>query len=309
MTRYHDVLTLAAAALDGDVQRALTTCKVIAANEGQTSNLRRLLLKKIDQKEKSLRGISALNEVQLPPQLAGLLLQLEPKLRTDQVDLPDQVREELDEFLEDCAAKEYFSAHGVALGNRALLIGPPGNGKTTLAGAMALALDLPIFQVDFSNIISRHLGETGSKLASVFRGLEGRPCVLFMDEMETVLAARGGTAGTQDIGEMRRIVSTLLLEMDRLPDSVVLIGATNHPELLDRAVQRRFHYHWTLPAPDDARVRRWMTEFAERYPGVPIAQEMPLPVADGRSISQLETEALKWCRGWIRRQARADHGK
>lgn len=296
MAKNTEVLALARAALTEDAEAALSVCRIIAANEPANSTLGRQMQILID---KRLRQGKVMKP-QLLPSLEGLVGQMSPTLDLEEIELPDLVRSDIAEYLQDARSAESFKEHGLPLGNRVLLQGPPGNGKTALAGALATALGLPIYTVDFSNVISSYLGETSAKLAKILRGVAGSPCVLFIDEMETVLAARAGVRGTDDVGEMRRVVSSLLLEMDRLPEHVVLIGATNHPELLDKAVRRRFHHHWELPAPGPAAVNRWYSLFAKRFPGIPVEAEMEKPIADGRSIAQLETEAIQWCRGWVR---------
>ncbi len=123
--------------------------------------------------------------------------------------------------------------------------------------------------------------------------------MLFVDEMETLLTERDRDKG--DVGEIARVTSSLLLEIDRLPDHVVLIGATNHPEMLDRAVVRRFEYHWKLSAPTRDTVDRWLQRFSRRYPSVPLMEHRDevLQSAEGLSLSDIERTALAWCRAWV----------
>ena len=131
--------------------------------------------------------------------------------------------------------------------NRVLLVGPPGNGKTSLAGAIAEALAIPFFVVRYETMIGSFLGETGARLKKVFDYARSYPCVLFFDEFDTIGKERGDVHET---GEIKRVVSTLLMMIDELPSSTVLIGATNHPELLDRASWRRFQLRLVLNQPD-----------------------------------------------------------
>ena len=237
----------------------------------------------------------------MPADIRGLLLQMMPNHTLHDVVLQENVAVELTRFLEEWAHGEKIREAGFSVPNRVLLSGPPGNGKTTLAGAIADALDLPFLMVDFSTVLSSYLGETGSKLAKIFRGLSNTSCVLFLDEIETVLSERSGSQGKHDVGEMARVVSSLLLEVDRLPNQVVLIGATNHPEMLDRAVVRRFDHHWELPAPDESVRQGWLDRFAARYPGMPV--EKFAFDTEGLSISDLERITEAHCRRWIVEQA------
>lgn len=293
MAKQNDVINLAHAALSGDRERTVQACRMIMAGEPPRSTLK-------DRLERLLRNAPATRPIELLPRaLQGLVLPLEPKLALADTTLPHQVQQELALFLEEQSHTETLHAHGLSVPHKILLSGPPGNGKTTLAGAIAKELNLPFFVLDFSEVVSSHLGESGAKIAKVFRGIVEKPAVLFLDEMETVLAERAGTGNSSDVGEMKRIVSTLLLEIDRLPDHIILIGATNHEEMLDRAVVRRFDFHWTLPAPDDGMVKRWLHRFAEQYPHIPVLAEMPAIAEGTTSLSDLERQVLIWCRRWV----------
>lgn len=145
--------------------------------------------------------------------------------------------------------------------NRILLIGPPGNGKTSLAEAIAEALMVPLLVVRYESIVGSYLGDTASRLKKLFEYAVTRKCVLFFDEFETLGKERGDPHET---GEIKRVVSSLLLQIDNLPSHVMVIGATNHSELLDRAVWRRFQIHMNLPLPTQAALTEWFEKFERR---------------------------------------------
>jgi len=105
---------------------------------------------------------------------------------------------------------------------------------------------VPLLVVRYEGLIGSYLGETASRLRKVFDYARQRACVLFLDEFDTVGKERGDIHET---GEIKRVVSTLLLQMDQLPAHVVIVTATNHAELLDRAVWRRFEIRLSLPPP------------------------------------------------------------
>jgi AAA+ superfamily predicted ATPase len=127
-----------------------------------------------------------------------------------------------------------------------LLVGPPGNGKTSCAEAIAAELSVPLLVLRYEAVITSFLGETSARLGAVLDDVRTRHCVLFLDEFDTMAKERGDE---HDTGEIKRVVSTLLLQLDRLPSHVVVCAATNHSELLDRAVWRRFQLRLELPAP------------------------------------------------------------
>jgi AAA+ superfamily predicted ATPase len=145
--------------------------------------------------------------------------------------------------------------------NRMLLIGPPGNGKTSLAEAIAEALLVPLLVVRYESIVGTYLGETSVRLKKLFEYAATRKCVLFFDEFETLGKERGDLHET---GEIKRVVSSLLMQIDNLPSHVLVIGATNHAELLDRAVWRRFQVRMSLPEPTQARLTEWFERFEKR---------------------------------------------
>lgn len=293
MATADNIVALASAALDNDRQRIVSMCRVIATSEREGSTLRSRMEKILN---RVARGGISPGEL-VPSDIRNFLLQVSPQYPLQDVVLPDNVTMELERFLEEHAHGEKIREAGFSVPNRLLLSGPPGNGKTTLAGAIADALALPFLVLDFSAVLSSYMGETGAKLAKVFRGLANTPCVLFIDEMETVLSERSHSGGKSDVGEIGRVVSSLLLEIDRLPNQVVLIGATNHLEMLDRAVVRRFDHHWTLPGPNASVVQKWLARFAARFPSVPVA-EFAIET-EGLSLSDLERAMEARCRRWI----------
>jgi SpoVK/Ycf46/Vps4 family AAA+-type ATPase len=116
-----------------------------------------------------------------------------------------------------------------------------------------------MFVVRYETLIASYLGETAARLAQVFEHVRTHQCVLFFDEFDTIAKERGDLHET---GEIKRVVSTLLLQIDRLPSYVVVITATNHPELLDRAAWRRFQVRLTLPKPSETQLEEYFQRFA-----------------------------------------------
>lgn len=177
-----------------------------------------------------------------------------PERNLEDLTLPETVKASVLEAVEEYQRKELLRAYNLEPRHRILLVGPPGNGKTSLAEAIASTLFLPLFIVRYEGLIGSYLGETTSRLATLFEFVRQRECVLFFDEFDVVGKERGDT---HDTGEIKRVVSSLLLQVDALPSHVVVITATNHAELLDRAVWRRFQLRLSLPAPDREQIKNW----------------------------------------------------
>jgi len=131
-----------------------------------------------------------------------------------------------------------------------LLKGPPGNGKTLLAESLSLALGLPFARVLHGALVDSHLGET-SKNIDKLMAFAKLPCLVFIDEFDGIGISRG--AG-RDVTEMRRVTNALLIALDRFPARSVFVAATNAPELLDKALLRRFDLHIEVAAPDKPRI-------------------------------------------------------
>jgi SpoVK/Ycf46/Vps4 family AAA+-type ATPase len=190
-----------------------------------------------------------------------LVDEVEPGRKLADLVLPAAVRQICSELVEEQARAELLRSHGLEPRHRILLIGPPGNGKTSLAEAIAGELYVPVLRVRYDAVIGSYLGETANRLSRLFDHARTRQCVLFFDEFDAVGKERGDEHET---GEIKRVVNSLLMSIDALPPYVTIVAASNHPELLDRAVWRRFQIRVELPPPDPAATLAWIRSFEER---------------------------------------------
>lgn len=170
----------------------------------------------------------------------------------------------INEIIEEQKRADLLRAHNMEPRHRVLLAGPPGNGKTSLAEALASELAVPLLVVRYESVIASYLGETAVKVARLFEQVRQRHCVLFFDEFDVVGKERGDIHET---GEIKRVVSSLLLQVDALPSYVIIVTASNHPELLDRAVWRRFQVRLNLPQPTQDMAEEWFRRFEKRIEG------------------------------------------
>lgn len=189
---------------------------------------------------------------------APLVTEVYPRRRIDELILPPDVEQAVRQLVEEQQRADLLRSHNLEPRHRLLLAGPPGNGKTTLAEALAEALSVPMLVVRYEAVIGSYLGETAQRIGQVFDHARTRQCVLFFDEFDAVGKERGDLHET---GEIKRVVSSLLMQVDSLPSYVVVVAASNHPELLDRAVWRRFQLRLELPMPTQAQIEAWFKNF------------------------------------------------
>ena len=225
------------------------------------------------------------------PAAPDLFFETIPERRLDDLVLPEGVRKLSRDLIEEHDRADLLRAHNLEPRHTILLSGPPGNGKTSFAEALAAELALPLLLVRYEAVIGSFLGETALRLSRLFDQVRTRQCVVFFDEFDVVGKERGDVHET---GEIKRVVSSLLLQVDFLPSHVVAVAATNHPELLDRAAWRRFQVRLDLPAPTPALAEEWFRRFQGRL-GVDLGIA-PATLAkrfDGASFAELEQFALE----------------
>ena len=210
-----------------------------------------------------LKGTRALRGPQVQPipvvqphgELSGLLTAAYPKERLSDMALEMPLRGRIDRVLLEQKQRGRIREHGFAPLSKILLLGQPGTGKTMTASVLAGELGLPLFTIQLDGLITKYMGETAAKLRLVFDAIAKTRGVYLFDEFD----ALGGERATKnDVGEIRRVLNSFLqfLEIDD-SDSLV-VGATNHPGLLDRALFRRFDTVIEYSLPSKEMVRRVM---------------------------------------------------
>jgi SpoVK/Ycf46/Vps4 family AAA+-type ATPase len=164
----------------------------------------------------------------------------------DEVILPGNQKNIIKQFVDEQNNAANLKKHNIPISNRLLLCGPPGCGKTMTAYAIGNALSLPIAYVRLDGLVSSYLGQTSTNLRKVFDSVKNQRIILFLDEFDAIAKKRDDA---NELGELKRVVTTLLQNFDNLPSNVILIAATNHEHLLDPAIWRRFNVTITLDLP------------------------------------------------------------
>jgi SpoVK/Ycf46/Vps4 family AAA+-type ATPase len=175
--------------------------------------------------------------VQPRGELSGLLAVHYPKARVADMALTSEIRDRIERVLREQRERERLREHGFAPIRKLLLLGPPGTGKTMTASVLAGELGLPLFTVQLHGLITKYMGETAAKLRLVFDAIAETRAVYLFDEFDALGSER---AARDDVGEIRRVLNSFLQFLEQDESDSLVLAATNHPKLLDRALFRRF---------------------------------------------------------------------
>lgn len=172
--------------------------------------------------------------------------------------LPDDVKHTLDQLILERREAERLTSKGLSPTRSAVFVGPPGVGKTLTAHWLASQLEVPVYVLDLSAVMSCLLGRSGANLRSAFDFAKRTPCVLLLDEIDAIAKRRSDDS---DVGELKRLVTVILQEIDEWPSTGLLLAATNHPELIDPALWRRFDMIVTFKLPEMPAVKAAIARF------------------------------------------------
>jgi len=150
--------------------------------------------------------------------------------------------------------------NGLEISNSLLLYGIPGSGKTSIAKYISNKTGLPLITARFDAIVSSLLGNTSKNIRKIFEYADEKPCILFLDEFDAIAKARDDQ---YELGELKRVINSLLQNIDTFSKSNLLIGATNHPELLDKAIWRRFNTLIEVGLPNKNEVYKLIETFSK----------------------------------------------
>ena len=182
----------------------------------------------------------------------------------DDVILGDANRASIVQLIKEHRYIDELSQYGLPVNNKILLSGSSGCGKTMTAKAIAQALDKNMLILNLSNIVCSRIGETSQNIKQIFDKAARDKAVLFLDEFDQIGKARGND--DKDVGEMRRLVNTLIQLIDYFPNNALLLCATNHPEIIDTALWRRFQLRINFEMPTDETLDTYYDTLLARFP-------------------------------------------
>lgn len=175
-----------------------------------------------------------------------------PKRSLDEVILPATSSAALEEILEENRRADVLRSYGMKPAGKVIFYGPPGCGKTLAAEVVAFELDRPLAIVRLDALVSSFLGETAANLRKVFDFIAQYPFVVLFDEFDAIGKERGDS---DNHGELRRVVNAVLQMMDSYEGRSLILAATNHEQILDSAIWRRFDESIGFPLPDEKQLK------------------------------------------------------
>ena len=209
--------------------------------------------------------------------------------------LAPSLQTKLAQLIEERKQAKRLEGLGLVPTRSAIFVGPPGVGKTITARWLAAQLGVPFYVLDLTAVMSSLLGRSGGNLRAALDFAKRSPCVLLLDEIDAIAKRRSDDG---DVGELKRLVTVILQEVDAWPAHSVLLAATNHPELIDPALWRRFDLELQFPAPAEPEIKAALTQFF----GVDVKQfsnwiDVLVLAFKGQSFSDIQREINRMRRG------------
>lgn len=243
--------------IEGDEGRFLSVAMQVAAHEaklghGKLAEELRDMVDTAKARKRSEDGLGKPVPLNKPRgELAGLLSVSYPQTRLTDMILDGSVSDKLLRTIKEQRFFAKLREHGLSPRHKLLLVGPPGTGKTMTASALAGELGIPLFLVRLDALITKYMGETAAKLRQVFDAIADVRGIYFFDEFDAIGSQRGLA---NDVGEIRRVLNSFLQMIEQDQSNSVIIAATNHPEILDYALFRRFDDVIQYGFPNEAQI-------------------------------------------------------
>ncbi len=299
-----DIVHLARLALAGRPQDIQTYIRRLSRRyQGQlpelASELSKLLQESPTRQSPLRRQVAAPIPVDLESRLQLLRIEDVPSIDVEPIWEPS-VQRFLEQILSERRHFDELTEHGLSPTRSIIFTGPPGVGKTLAARWIARELHRPLLTLDLSAVMSSFLGRTGANVRHVLDYAKSVDGVLLLDELDSIAKRRDDAT---DVGELKRLVTVLLQEIDDWPSTGLLIAATNHAGLLDPAVWRRFEMRVEFPMPNDASIRQAVERFLGKNKASSAWHEVLAVALRGLSFSDIEREVMSARRSAVTRSA------
>lgn len=283
---------------ENDVSRFYSTAMQIAANEAKKGhkNVARQLRKLIDEAKQN-RSNTNLGQATRQPtpisrpkgELSDLLEVYYPKTKISDMVLKPNVSDSLHRIIEEQRKMSILHQHNLDARRKILLLGNPGCGKTMTAEALAGELNLPILVVRLDGLITKFMGESIAKLRQIFDEMNNNRGVYLFDEFDSIGVTR---SYDNEVGEMKRVLNSFLINIEKDSSNSLIIAASNRPEALDKALYRRFDDIIKYDLPDKEQIKNLLKR---RLKGIKKSPDFPLEKIVNSSHGHSHAEIVRAC--------------
>lgn len=259
---YSEISKIIEAGLDRDKEKVANFAKLLAKKletDGEARGSARITTI-LERKSNSRAITDSLVPLPVDQESRLSIVDIDYEPETTDLILAPAVENKLYDFLLTIRNKSKMEEVGLDFNMSLLLYGYPGCGKTSAAKFIASQMGLPLVVARLDTLISSLLGSTSKNIHKIFDFAKKQPCVLFLDEFDAIAKARDDQ---HEMGELKRVVNSLLQNMDEYYQNGILIAATNHHELLDRAIWRRFQTVIEMPRPEISEIHRMMGQWPD----------------------------------------------
>ncbi len=267
---YNEIIKIIEGGLKKEPNKVILYAKKLAeklkedGNEQLAKGIRNLLNNKA---VTSLSMEQLLNTAPVDPESKMSIIDIFNPLSADlKIVLPETIEKKVQNFIRVIENTDKIKKMGLDAQNSLLLYGAPGVGKTTIAKFISKKTGLPLITARLDAVISSLLGNTSKNIRKIFEYADSKPCILFLDEFDAIAKARDDQ---HEMGELKRVINSLLQNIDLFTQNNILIAATNHPELLDKAIWRRFNTVIEVGQPDangiNELIKMYLGKFSENF--------------------------------------------
>lgn len=285
---------------NGDDNRFKSVATQIAAHEANKGNtnfaneLNSLIGKFSNRLDNKLSTLTSVPIIEPRGELAGLFEAKYSEIKLNQLILSSKLMDKLNRIIEEQSQQHKLREYGLLPRSKILMVGAPGTGKTMTASALAGQLNLPLFTIQLDRLITKYMGEAAAKLRLIFEHIKKIRGVYFFDEFDAIGSSRGAT---NDVGEIRRILNSFLQFIENSRSDSLILAATNHEELLDKALFRRFDdiLHYELPD------NKLVIETFKRYLSKKYIKDLSWTKIEKEAVNLSYAEIAKICNNALKR--------
>lgn len=262
MATAEQIKSLIRSYLSSDNERFYTIALQLAAHEAKQGHhaLAHDIRKIVDRSKRQKSN----NLIAFPQELSGMVQVENTSAVFSMLVLPEDLSNRIKRIIHEFRQQEKLKKHGLSNRRKVLLAGPPGTGKTMTARVLAHELRLPLYTIQVDKLVTKFMGETSTKLRKIFDHIRDDPGVYLFDEFDAI---GGERSLDNDVGEMRRVLNALLQFIEQDVSDSIIVGATNNPALLDRALFRRFDDVLNYKVPDESATRQLIENVLGSFKG------------------------------------------